>query len=112
MDSDWQKLTAKDRTEIETTRGLKAATALDTQSPETILGALESCSLDQWGDRIAALPGRFAAARQDAVLKLQPKAVQVELPHRLLTNEAEVKAWVTEVENLLLEKVAKNPISL
>ncbi len=111
-DGDWQKLQPGDRAQTAATHGLARLPAPDTRSAQSILDALAERSLEQWNDRTIALPGRFQNARQDAVRQLQPKAVHVQLPHRTLANAEDVKGWLTEVEKLLLEKVASNPVSL
>lgn len=111
-DADWQKLLPADRDAIAADNGLAALPMPDTRSAQSILEALAARSLEQWHDRTIALPGRFQAARQEAVRRLKPNAVPVHLPHRTLTNAQEVKDWVAEVEKLLLEKIAKHPISM
>jgi hypothetical protein len=111
-DSDWQKLQPADRAEILAANALTELAMPDTRSAQSILDALADRSLEQWHDRTIALPGRFQSARQEAVRRLQPKAIAVQLPHRTLLNAQEVKDWLAEVEKMLLDKVTNNPISL
>jgi hypothetical protein len=59
-----------------------------------------------------ALPSRFEAARHAAVQLLKPNVVHVSLPKRTLNDEAELKAWLSEVENLLKDRLKQGPVAL
>jgi len=74
--------------------------------------ALDDCTLDQWVDKTQALPSRFEAARHAAVQRLKPNVVHVALPKRTLNDEAELKAWLAEVETLLNNKLKLGPVAL
>jgi hypothetical protein len=43
---------------------------------------------------------------------LKPNVVHVAIPKRTLNNEAELKAWLSEVELLLTEKLQSGPVAL
>lgn len=47
----------------------------------------------------------------DAAKLLKPNVVQVKLPQRTLNDVDEVRAWLAEVEQLLLAQVAKGPLT-
>ena len=58
---------------------------------------------------------RFCAAEADqqpAVTLLKPNVVHVPLPKRTLNNDAELKAWLSEVEQLLADKLKTGPVAL
>ena len=57
-------------------------------------------------------PSRFDAARHAAVQLLKPSAVSVTLPRRTLNNEAELGAWLAEVEQLLTQQLQRGPVTL
>ncbi|MBS0544794.1 MAG: hypothetical protein JSR40_13780 [Proteobacteria bacterium] len=67
--------------------------------------------MQRWIERTQALTTRFAAVRMDAAKLLKPNVVQVKLPQRTLNDADEVRAWLTEVEQLLLTQVAKGPLT-
>ena len=81
-------------------------------TPEQLQDALDDCDLDHWVSKLQALPSRFDAARHAAVQLLKPNVIQVQLPKRTLNDEAELKAWLTQVEALLSEKLKQGPVSL
>ena len=68
--------------------------------------------MDHWASKAQALSSRFDAARHAAVQLLKPNVIQVSLPKRTLNDEAELKAWLTQVEVLLSEKLKQGPVSL
>jgi hypothetical protein len=81
-------------------------------TPESILDALERCSLSQWADRIQALKGRFEQARLAAAKLLEPKVQRVDLPRRTLKDEAELGAWLAEAEALIRGKLGEGPVMI
>jgi hypothetical protein len=83
---------------------LTAAAAVQLGTPETT-GRPGRLRLDHWVSKTQALPSRFEAARHAAVQLLKPNVVHVALPKRTLNDEAELKAWLAEVEALLNTKL-------
>jgi hypothetical protein len=59
-----------------------------------------------------ALPSRFETARHAAVQLLKPNVVHVALPKRTLNDEAELQAWLAEVQALLQAKLQQGPVAL
>ncbi len=70
------------------------------------------CTLDHWISKTQALSSRFDAARHAAVQLLKPNVVHVHIPKRTLNNEAELKTWLAEVEQLLTAKLKDGPVAL
>jgi hypothetical protein len=79
---------------------------------EQLQDELDKCDLDHWVSKTQALPSRFDAARHAAVELLKPNVVRVAIPRRTLNDQAELKAWLSEVEQLLSEKLTQGPVAL
>lgn len=112
LDADWIKLSDAQHTELRSKHGLSAPGPLQLGSPEQLQDALDECDLDHWVSKTQALPTRFEAARHAAVQLLKPNVVHVALPKRTLNDEAELKAWLAEVEALLNVKLKQGPVAL
>ncbi|PUE48980.1 hypothetical protein B9Z47_05545 [Limnohabitans sp. 2KL-1] len=112
-DAEWNKLTDAQRQDLTAKHHLSPPDTVQLSTPEQLQDALDDCDLDHWVSKTQALPSRFEAARHAAVQLLKPNVVQVSLPKRTLNDEAELKAWLLEVENLLRDKLGQgHPISL
>jgi len=111
-DESWQKLGAADQTTLLKEGGLEPAQVPDMSSAAALEQALDDCPLARWADKREALANRFDQARQKAVKKVSPKAMPVQLPHRVLSSQDELKAWLDEVEKLLKERLGQGPVSL
>ncbi|MBS0349076.1 MAG: BREX system P-loop protein BrxC [Proteobacteria bacterium] len=112
LDADWSKLSDGQRAELESKHNLSALEAPPLGTSEQLQDALDSCDLDHWVSKAQALPSRFEAARHAAVQLLKPNVVHVALPKRTLNDEAELKAWLAEVDVLLSTKLKQGPVSL
>ena len=111
-DTDWNRLSDAQRAELSAKHNLTAAEAVQLGTPEQLQDALDDCELEHWVAKTQALPSRFEAARHAAVQLLKPNVVYVPLPKRTLNDEAELKAWLEEVEALLSTKLKQGPIAL
>ena len=111
-DADWNKLTDAQRLDLRHKHHLTAPTVLQLGTPEQLQEALDECDLEHWLSKAQALPSQFEAARHAAVQLLKPNVVHVALPKRTLNDEAELKAWLTEVEALLNTKLKQGPVAL
>jgi len=88
-----------------------------TEAPRPALGtydelvaALKHYPLVGWGDRIDALSGRFARAREMAARSLEPQMQTVHIPRRTLKTEQDINAWVQEVSDQLKIALNKGPV--
>ena len=88
-----------------------------TEAPRPALGtydelvaALKHYPLVGWGDRIDALSGRFARAREMAARALEPQMQTVHIPRRTLKTEQDINAWVQEVTDQLKIALNKGPV--
>ena len=111
-DADWSKLTDAQRTDLTGKHNLASPAALQLGTPEQLQDALDGCDLDHWVSKAQALPNRFEAARHAAVQLLKPNVVHVALPKRTLNDEAELQAWLAEVQALLQAKLQLGPVAL
>lgn len=111
-DADWNKLTEGQRNELFGRHNLSEPTFPQVGTPELLQDALDDCDLDHWVSKTQALSSRFEAARRAAAQMLKPNAEYVPLPKRTLNDEAELKAWLAEVEALLTAKLANGPVTL
>jgi hypothetical protein len=112
QDADWNKLGNTQRDELIAKHHLTPPPAVPAGTPEQLQDALDECDLDHWVSKTQALPSRFEAARHAAVQLLKPNVVHVSLPKRTLNDEAELKAWLAEVEALLHSKLKSGPVAL
>ena len=110
-DSNWQKLDGEKHAELIRAHHIDSPVTLDISTAEKLADALDDCDLQRWIERTQALTTRFAAVRMDAAKLLKPNVVQVKLPQRTLNDADEVRAWLAEVEQLLLAQVAKGPLT-
>lgn len=110
-DADWNKLSEAQRIELSKNHHLFAQSEPTLGTPEQLQDALDECDLDHWVSKTQALPSRFEAARHAAVQLLKPNVTRVDIPRRTLNDEAELKAWLSEVEELLKSKLKQGPVT-
>ena len=111
-DADWAKLQANQRTQLAQNHHLAPLQPIDLATPAQLQDALDDCTLDHWTSKTQALSSRFDAARHSAVLLLKPNVVHVAIPKRTLNDEADLTAWLAEVELLLATKLKDGPVAL
>ena len=111
-DADWNKLADAQRSELTQAHHLQPLQPVDLATPEQLQDSLDDCNLDHWISKTLALGNRFDAARHSSVQLLKPNVVHVAIPKRTLNNEAELKVWLAEVEQLLAEKLKRGPVAL
>ena len=111
-DAEWAKLDDAQRTDLGDRHNLSAPGSPQLGTPEQLQDALDECDLEHWASKAQALPSRFESARRMAVQMLKPNVVHVSLPKRTLNDEAELKAWLAEVESLLSAKLKNGPVAV
>jgi hypothetical protein len=111
--NDWQRLEAADRDGIIAGCGLGAVAEVQVADPASLLASLDATPLKDWEDKLFALPGRIANAREMAARKLQPKAVRVTLPGATLSTPDEVERYLAQARAEILGHIeAGNPVIL
>ncbi len=108
--SNWQKLTAEQQKKIQDKRDLNEPEPITVNTVEEVIQSLEDCSLERWNDRIQAQSSKFEYARIDAATLLEPKVQRVNLPHRTLKTEDDIKAWLEEVEAKMMDDIQNGPL--
>lgn len=112
QDADWNKLSDSQRDELSAQHNLSVLTQVTLGTPDELQDALDVCDLDHWVAKTQALSSRFEAARHAAVQLLKPNVVHVALPKRTLNDEAELDAWLSEIDALIRNKLKSGPVSL
>jgi len=98
-------LTDAQRTKLTQDHHLAPLKPIKLATPDQLQDALDDCTLDHWSSKTQALSSRFDAARHAALLLLKPNVMLVRIKKRTLNNEAELKAWLAEDEQLLADKL-------
>ena len=111
-DADWEKLSDAQRTDLIQAHHLDTPPLVAQATPEQVQDALDECDLEHWVSKAQALPSRFEAARHAAVHLLKPNVLHVTIPRRTLNDEAELKVWLAEVEEMLSSKLKSGPVAL
>ena len=99
---EWQRLSEADR------QGILAATALEpvpdlrVGTETELLEAVSASPLANWENRIMAVSGQVAKAREAAAKSLTPKAVSVQLPHATLKTADDVDAYLAQVRDQIM----------
>ena len=91
-------------------RRIATVPTLATGTEKEVLASAQGRSLSQWALDQAGLPGRFAAARLEAIQLVAPKAQPVTLPKATLHTEAEVQTWLDAVRAAILARLADGPV--
>lgn len=108
--ANWQKLTSAQQQQILDNYDLNQPDAISVNTVEELIDSLEACSIKHWNDRTQAQNNKFNSASMDAAKLLEPKVQQVKLPHRTLKTEADIKAWLEEVEQQMLKDIQNGPL--
>ena len=106
----WQALPQADRDAILAEIDLDTPPAPSVTSPGAVARALQARSHAGWRDLAQALPTRAADALKRAAKAASPRATHVAVDrHEVLTNEAEVEAWIMRQWERLSAAVAHGP---
>jgi hypothetical protein len=108
----WQKLTEAQRTDILRPLNLAEVPAIQTGTEGELIASLDRLPLDQWATRRDALPQRFQKAVVEAARLLTPTAVHITLPHATIEKIEEFDAWVAQVRQEVLKRLADGPVVL
>ncbi len=104
---DFNKLTPDQKHIILVKHQILAKPQINMLDATALLNQLNKASLYNWDTKIAALPGQFQAALEEAMLIVAPKAKTFTLPRKTIASQADIEKYVsvlkTELENLLKE---------
>ncbi|MFT5758585.1 MAG: hypothetical protein ACI9LM_003331 [Alteromonadaceae bacterium] len=109
-DSNWAQLAPVRHQALLNKRNLTEIPKVDLSDSAAIDDALEETSFEQWSDRISALPGRFDAARKDAISELTPKARYCKLIKPIIETEDQLQAWLKTTEQQIRAEMVNGPV--
>lgn len=104
--AEWGRLAAEDRERLLSKYELGPVRALDVGTDEALLLALDASSLTDRDTAVDAVPTRAGKALEEAIRLLEPKASSFQVPRAMLRTEAEVQAYVKNLESELLARVS------
>jgi hypothetical protein len=103
----FKKLTPEQKHGILAKHQLLVKPEIKALDAHTLLNQLQKASLYTWDTKIAALPGQFQSALENAILLSAPQAKTYSLPRKTISSQAEIDSYVaelkTELETLLKE---------
>ncbi len=98
-DSYFSKLNPEQKHAILVKHQLLAKPEIKMLDAGALLNQLNKASLSIWETKIAALPGQFQSALEDAVLLSSPKAKTYSLPRKTLTSQSDIEQYVATLKN-------------
>jgi hypothetical protein len=112
-DATWAKLSADAQGEVLRSVGLEVPGALSVADDEALQRELDRQPISSWRSALDAVPQRLAKALQEAASRAKaagtPTAT-LSVRRGTLTDEAAVRAWLSEHEAKLLAAIAKGPV--
>lgn len=103
---EWSRMKPEDRQRLLITNGLLPVPPVDLSTDEALAASLGATSLQDWEDRIVALPARAAKAREEAARLLEPQAVTVRPRATTLKSADDVEKYVQQLRAELLSHVS------
>jgi hypothetical protein len=103
----FRKLTPEQKHTILARHQLLTKQEIKPLDAHALLNQLNKTSFYNWDTKIAALPGQFQSALDEAIQLAAPQAKTFTLPRKTITNQGDVDAYIallkTELEKLLKE---------
>jgi len=99
----FSKLTPEQKDAILVNHQLLAKPEIKATDSKGLLNQLQKTSLPAWETRIAALPGQFQSAIEDAVRLTEPKAKDYKLPKRTIKSKEDLEGYLSELRTDLEE---------
>lgn len=103
----FKKLTQEQKHGILAKNQLPVKPEIKVLDSQALLNQLNNASLYTWDTKIAALPGQFQSALEEAILLSAPHSKSYTLPRKTISNQAEIDIYVSgikkELEELLRE---------
>jgi len=106
----WGKLSSERRQALLVQHGVTTVANLAVGTEQEVLASAQTRPIGHWFLDQAGLPGRFAAARLEAIQIVAPKAKAVTLPKATLHTAAEVDTWLDEAKAVILAKLTDGPV--
>ncbi len=99
----FSKLTPEQKHTILVNHQLLAKPEIKATDSKGLLNQLQKTSLPAWETRIAALPGQFQSAIEEAVRLTEPKAKDYKLPKRTIKSKEDLDVYLSELRTDLEE---------
>ena len=114
QDANWAQVEAAQQDTIRQQQHITAADRpqVAVGTTQDILNTLDAVALTAFGDRAAALHGRFDAVLMEAARLIRPQTRFVKLPRRTFQEPQDVDAWLEEVGQQLKAAVAQGPVAI
>lgn len=97
----FKKLTPEQRHSILAKHQLLVKPEIKSMDAQALLHQLQKASLYTWDTKIAALPGQFQSALEEAILLSAPQAKTYSLPRKTISSQAEIDQYVAELKSEL-----------
>lgn len=114
-DPNWMSLDEEQHSSILEQCGIKreeSTYVLEVGTRDDLLQTLSQHPIHVWEDRIEALKGRFARARELAAKVLEPETQMINISCRILKSEEEIEKWGEEVKEQLKVALQKGPVMI
>lgn len=111
-DATWQKLPEEKRQTFYSQSALPEPTDSPIGTEQELISQLQTAPLQHQDDRAAALASRVDGLLTQAARELQPQAKPIRLPSAIITNEAELDAWLTQTRETIATQLKESPVSL
>lgn len=107
----FKKLTPEEKHPILAKYQLLTKQEIKNLDAHALLNHLNKTSLYNWDTKIAALPGQFQSALEDAIKLAAPQAKTFSLPRKTITSQVDVDTYISELKTEL-EKMLKEASSI
>lgn len=111
-DSTWSELDSARQQALLSKHHIDKVPTENLSGDEAVLLSIEHTSLQQWNDRMAALPGWFEHARKAAVSELKPKVQHVRVARETIEDEQQLQEWLKATEAELRAELANGPVAI
>jgi len=106
----WAKITSDQQQDILDAEGIGGISSLSIGDDSSLIKSLEETPLANWKTKVDALPKQFSNAALAAAILLEPETQTVKLTSGTLKTEDDVRNWIVDVEENLLNKIQDGPI--
>jgi hypothetical protein len=106
----WNTISSVQQQEILFTEEIADIPGLSIGDDSKLIQSLEETSITNWKTKIDALPKQFSNAALSAARLLEPETQTVKLTSSTLKTEDDVRNWIVDVEEELLDKIQDGPI--
>lgn len=97
----FSKLTKEDKDTILAKHQLFGKPEIKALDAHHLLNQLKQVSLDMWDTKIAAIPGQFQSALEDAIKLSVPEAETFNLPRKTINTKIDIETYVSELRTIL-----------